>query len=79
MPRFAVLTAVDHVVPASHESWTPIVVLLQPAETKASERRTSIPAMVSAWPVPGVGIAEPPVSSPKVDSCWRSPFVTSEA
>ena len=38
VPRFPVGTAVDHVVPASHDSWTPIVELLQPAETGTRPR-----------------------------------------
>ena len=79
MPRFAVWTAVDHVVPASHDSWTPIVELLQLAETNASVSRTSMPAIVSAWPVPGVGIADPAAEQPEGRSCWRSPFVFSVA
>ncbi len=78
-PRLGVATAVDQVVPASHDSWTPIVELLQLVETKASVSRTSRPAIESAWPVPGVGIADPPDSSPKAVSCWRSPFVFSVA
>ena len=38
-----------------------------------------MPVIASAWPVPGVGIAEPPLSSPKVDSCCFSPLVFSVA
>ena len=53
-------TAVDQVVPASQDIWTPIVELLQLTETNASVIRTSRPEIVSTWPVPGVGIAEPP-------------------
>ena len=79
MPRLPVGTAVDHVVPASHDSWTPIVELLQLADTNASDRRTSMPLIVSACPVPGVGIADPPLSRPKVDSCCFSPLVFSVA
>ena len=55
MPRVPVGTAVDHVVPASHDSWTPIVELLQVADTNASESRTSMPLIVSACPSPAWG------------------------
>ena len=79
MPRVPVGTAVDQVVPASHDSWTPIVELAHVADRNASERRTSMPVIVSACPAPGVGIAAPPLSRPKVDSCCFSVLVFSVA
>ena len=70
--RLGVAIAVDQLpaAPLFQDRSTLTLELAQAADRKVSVSLASRPMMVSVWPLPGFGIAVPPVSRPNVPKLW---------